>query len=106
MTEPRERDIVERDCRECKGSGVAEYIDHMARPCDACHGEGTQNFTAMEAALLDQCEQQQAEILRLRSLLEAPDEVSEVNVYNYQLNAIEEREKAAIRASAQGKGDA
>lgn len=27
-------------CGECGGSGVAEYIDHMARPCDGCHGNG------------------------------------------------------------------
>ena len=27
-------------CGECGGDGVAEYIDHWARPCDACHGDG------------------------------------------------------------------
>jgi hypothetical protein len=27
-------------CRECNGSGVAEYIGGYPRPCDACKGEG------------------------------------------------------------------
>jgi hypothetical protein len=61
--------LVERPCGECKSSGVAEYIDHMARSCDACHGEGVLKFTAMEAGLLDQCEQQEARILALESAL-------------------------------------
>jgi hypothetical protein len=45
--------MVERTCGECNGDGIAEYIDHMARPCDACHGEGVLLFTANEAGLLD-----------------------------------------------------
>lgn len=57
--------IVERPCRECKETGVAEYIDHISRPCEACRGEAVQKFTAMEAGLLDQCEEQQATIERL-----------------------------------------
>ena len=27
-------------CRECRGTGVVEYIDVWARHCDACHGDG------------------------------------------------------------------
>jgi hypothetical protein len=46
-------DLIERECRECKSTGVAEYIDHMARPCDACHGDGVLRFTPAEAGLLD-----------------------------------------------------
>jgi hypothetical protein len=30
-------------CGECRGSGIAEYIAHWARPCDACHGDGDLN---------------------------------------------------------------
>jgi hypothetical protein len=48
--------LVERECRECDGSGDAEIIDGWARPCEACNGKGTQAFTETEAGLLDQIE--------------------------------------------------
>jgi hypothetical protein len=62
--------MVERTCRECKGSGVAEYIDHWARPCDTCHGEGFLRFTTNEDGLLDQCESLSARVAELAEALE------------------------------------
>lgn len=30
-------------CEECRGKGIAEYIDVWPRPCDVCHGLGEIN---------------------------------------------------------------
>jgi hypothetical protein len=69
--------MVERTCRECKGSGVAEYIDHWARPCDICHGEGFLRFTMNEDGLLDQCESLSARVAELAEALEPFAEVAD-----------------------------
>ncbi len=61
--------LVERVCRECNGTGIAEHIEHMTRPCDVCGGDGTLSFTATENGLLDQCEAQAADNARLREAL-------------------------------------
>ena len=61
--------LVERNCEECGGSGVAETIAGFDRPCDVCHGSGAIKWTQTEAVLLDQIEAQAATITELREAL-------------------------------------
>jgi hypothetical protein len=55
---------AERKCGECRGSGVAEYIDHMARPCDACHGNGFLRFTHAEILEMEPVTPEELHILK------------------------------------------
>ena len=59
--------LVERNCEECGGSGVAETIAGFDRPCDVCHGSGAIKWTQTEAVLLDQVEAQDATITALQA---------------------------------------
>jgi hypothetical protein len=100
---------VERRCEECKGSGIAEYIDHMARPCDACHGEGILTFTATEAGLLDQVAFLNAQLERMTDdchfLLSVIDSCDEAEAPSCEMEPEDVFNIARIRAALNPIGE-
>lgn len=100
LTNPEVEKMVERECRECLGTGVGELLDHRITPCEACHGEGVLTFTETSAGLLDQCKAQAAEIARPHTPALTSDEmvVKLAGAITEELDALDEEIRDGMSA--------